>query len=63
MALDLALSRWRERLLTPVVVLRLFLRQLLHANTSIVHLRQLSGLNFAAASYCDARLRLPLRLL
>lgn len=34
--------RWRERLLTPVVALRLFLLQILNANTSITHLRQLS---------------------
>ena len=55
--------RWRERLLTPVRVLRLFLLQILCANTSITHLRQLSGIDFAPASYCQARSRLSLRLL
>jgi len=55
--------RFRERLLTPVVVLRLFLLQILHCNTAINHLRQLSGMGFAASSYCEARLRLPLVLL
>jgi hypothetical protein len=55
--------RWRERLLTPVRVLRLFLLQILCANTSITHLRQLSGIDFAPASYCEARSRLSLRLL
>lgn len=55
--------RWRERLLTPARVLRLFLLQILHANTSIAHLRQLSGIDFAPASYCEARSRLSLRLL
>jgi hypothetical protein len=51
---------WRERLLTPLVTLRLFLLQVLHGNTSIAHLRQLSGLCFTPASYCEARERLPL---
>ena len=50
---------WRDRLLTPLVTLRLFLLQVLHGNTSIAHLRQLSGLAFAPASYCAARRRLP----
>ncbi len=55
--------RWRERLLTPVVMVRLFLLQVLFGNTSIAHLRQLSGIDFAPASYCAARMRLPLQLL
>jgi hypothetical protein len=54
---------WRERLLTPLVTLRLFVLQILHGNTSIPHLRQLSGLDFAASSYCEARGKLPIRLL
>jgi hypothetical protein len=54
---------WRERLLTPLVTLRLFILQILHGNTSITHLRQLSGLDFAPASYCEARGKLPIRLL
>ena len=51
---------WRDRLLTPVVTVRLMLLQVLFGNTAITHLRQLSGLSFAAASYCEARGRLPL---
>ncbi len=54
---------WRKRLLTPAVTVRLFLMQVLFANTSITHLRQLSGIDFAPASYCRARMRLSLRLL
>lgn len=54
---------WRERLLTPAVMVRLFLMQILFGNTSINHLRQLSGIDFAPASYCQARMRLPLQLL
>lgn len=34
---------WRERLLTPAVTVRLMLLQVLHGNTAITHLRQLSG--------------------
>lgn len=53
---------WRDRVLTPAVTLRLLLLllQVLHGNTAIAHLRQLSGLAFAPASYCEARQRLPL---
>ncbi len=49
---------WRERLLTPMVMVRLFLMQVLFGNTSIAHVRQLSGIDFAPASYCQARLQL-----
>ena len=55
--------RWRDRLLTPVVMVRLFLLQVLFGNTSIMHVRQLSGIDFAPASYCEARMRLSLQLL
>ena len=55
--------RWRDRLLTPVVTLRLFVLQVLHGNTAISHLRHLSGLAFSPGSYCEARDRLPLQLL
>ena len=54
---------WRDRLLTPLVTLRLFVLQILHGNTAITHLRQLSGLDFAPASYCEARQRLPISFL
>jgi hypothetical protein len=54
---------WRDRLLTPLVTLRLFLLQVLHGNTAINHLRQLCGLDFAASSYCEARQRLPLEVI
>lgn len=54
---------WRQRLLPPLVTLRLFLIQILHGNCPIAALRQLSGLGFAVSSYCEARIRLPLQLL
>lgn len=52
---------WRERLLTPLTTLRLFILQVLFGNASITHLRQLSGKDFAPGSYCEARQRLSLR--
>ena len=58
-----AAHAWRDTLLTPLMTLRLFALQVLHGNTSIAHLRQLSGLGFAPASYCEARQRLPLAVL
>ena len=54
---------WRDTLLSPLVTLRLFALQILHGNTAITHLRQLSGIDFAPASYCEARQRLPLAVL
>ena len=55
--------RWRDRDLGPVVTTHLFLRQVLHGNTAVAHLRRLSGLDFTDAAYCQARARLPLELL
>lgn len=54
---------WRDRLLSPLTTVRLFVLQILHGNTSITHLRQLAGIDFAPASYCEARIRLPLQVL
>jgi hypothetical protein len=54
---------WRDRLLTPLVTLRLFLIQIAHGNCAIAALRQLGGIAFAPSSYCEARARLPLQLL
>jgi Transposase DDE domain len=55
-------TAWRDRLLTPVTTMQLFLLQILHGNTACSHLPHLSGLRFTAAAYCQARARLPLRL-
>jgi hypothetical protein len=55
--------RWRDRLFTPLVTIRMFLIQIFHGNCSICALRQLSGQDFAPSSYSDARKRLPLILL
>ena len=55
-------TSWRDRVLTPVTTIQLFLLQVLHGNTACSHLPHLSGLQFSAAAYCQARARLPLRL-
>jgi Transposase DDE domain len=53
---------WRDRVLTPVTTIQLFLLQILHGHTACSHLPHLSGLRFSASAYCQARARLPLRL-
>ena len=53
---------WRDRLLTPLVTIRLFVLQILYHNTAIAHLRQLSGIDFAISSYSEARKSLPLEV-
>ena len=55
--------RWRDRMLTPLVMVRLMLIQILAGNCSIPALRQLSGIDFVPSSYCEARGRLPLMVL
>jgi Transposase DDE domain len=52
--------RWRQRLFDPVATLHLFILQILNFNTAITHLRHLSKVPINAASYCKARMRLPL---
>jgi hypothetical protein len=54
--------RWRDRDLGPIVTTHLFVRQVLHGNTAVAHLRRLSGLDFTDSAYCQARARLPLAL-
>lgn len=60
---DLGHGGWRDRLLTPLVTLRLMLIQILAGNCAIAALRQLTGIGFAPSSYCEARGRLPLPIL
>jgi hypothetical protein len=52
---------WRDRVLTPVTTIQLFLWQILHGHTACRHLPHLSGLRFTAAAYGQARARLPIR--
>ena len=55
-------TSWRDRILTPVATIQLFLLQMLHGNTACSHLQHLSGLRFSASAYCQARSKLPLAL-
>lgn len=55
--------RWRERKLGPVLTIQLFVLQILNGNTAIRHLRHLAKMPIKAASYCKARMRLPLAAL
>ena len=54
---------WRERVLGPVVTLRLMLLQVLHGNVSCRAVGRLSGLCFSVTAYCKARARLPVDVL
>jgi heme exporter protein D len=58
---EVGYTGWRDRVLTPVTTVQLFLLQILHGNTACSHLPHLSGLQFTAAAYCQARAKLPLR--
>jgi DDE family transposase len=55
-------TSWRDRVLTPVTTIQLFLLQILHGNTACRHLPHLSGLRFSTSAYCQARSKLPLDL-
>jgi Transposase DDE domain len=55
-------SSWRDRVLTPVTTIQLFLLQILHGNTACSHVPHLAGLRFSASAYCQARAKLPLDL-
>jgi hypothetical protein len=55
-------TSWRDRVLTPVTTIQLFLLQILHGHTACRHLPHLSGLRFSASAYCQARSKLPLAL-
>jgi hypothetical protein len=57
---EVGYTGWRDRVLTLVTTVQLFLLQILHGNTACSHLPHLSGLRFTAAAYCQARARLPL---
>jgi Transposase DDE domain len=54
---------WRDRVLGPVVTLRLMIVQVLHGNISCRALGRVSGLTFSVTAYCKARARLPVDVL
>ena len=51
---------WRDRSLNPLATILLFVT---HGNTAIEHLRHLAAMTVSATAYCQARMRLPLKLL
>lgn len=53
-------TTWRDRLLTPVTTIQLFLLPIRHGNTAGRHVPQLSGLRCSASASCQARTTLPL---
>ena len=53
-------TAWRDRVLTPVTTLQLFLLQMLHGHTACRHGPHLAGLRFSASATCHARSNLPL---
>jgi hypothetical protein len=55
--------RWRERCLGPAVTIQLFVLQILHGNICCAHAPRLGGRKVSGSGYCQARMRLPLRLL
>jgi hypothetical protein len=55
--------RFRRRLLDPVTTIHLFLIQILHGNFAIARLKDFTDLLFSEAAYCNARIRLPLKVL
>ncbi|HTN73623.1 MAG TPA: transposase [Pirellulaceae bacterium] len=55
--------RWRERILTPVFTVQLFLLQTLWGNTACDHLPRIAGRRFTGEAYCKARGKLPLAAL
>ena len=60
---EVGYTGWRNRVLTPVTTVQLFLLQILHGNTACSHMPHLSGVRFTAAASCQARARLPVRRL
>jgi hypothetical protein len=47
---EIGYTAWRDRVLSPVTTMQLFLLQILHGNTACSHLPHLSGLRFTAAA-------------
>jgi Transposase DDE domain len=54
---------WRDRILDPVTTVHLFVLQILHGNTACPHVPRLGGVACSGEAYCQARQRLPLRVL
>ena len=55
--------RFRQRILTPVLVIQLLVLRVLQANTAYAHLPHLAQCAFTPSAFCQALARLPLELL
>jgi hypothetical protein len=58
-----AQHEFRQRLFDPVTTIHLFVLQILHGNFAIARLKDLATFAFTEAAYCNARIRLPLKVL
>ena len=54
---------WRDRILDPATLVALFIKQIIHGNSSCAQVRHLGDRRFSAQAYCKARKRLPLSVL
>lgn len=54
---------WRDTPLTPPNTLALFVQQVAHGNVSCAQTVRLGGLDVTAQAYCEARQRLPLKVI
>ena len=54
--------RGRKRCLDATATLTAFATQIAHGNTAISHVKRLMGQTFSESAYCQARSRLPLRV-
>lgn len=54
---------WRERVLDPVTTVHLFILQIVYGNTACPHVPRLGAVVCTGEAYCQARARLPLRVL
>lgn len=55
--------RFRQRVLDPVTTIHLFVVQILNGNFAIARLKDFTDRVFSEAAYCNARIRLPLKVL
>jgi Transposase DDE domain len=54
---------WRERILDPVTTVHLFVLQILNGNAACSQVPRLGAVDCSGEAYCQARQRLPLRVL
>ncbi len=54
---------WRDRKLDPVKLIHLFILQILNGNVACAGVPRIAGREFTASAYCQARNRLPLKVI